>query len=273
MNERRISYVYSFKCEEDLEHFKKLPDAMQKDIESNIAKVICESFVTPADEDYITARFLAQKGMHRAFFWAAAQALEKYLKAFLLMRGVSVNEDRFKGHPVQALHFEACKLDDQLSSINTKPHSSIKIHPNVAKSIELFDANVLLNGIETQGTPDNRYNSFGVIYNTGYLFALDSYIFGLRQKIDAPSIQETLRKMDQDLVDSFNFYNPWFAPEDAEFPELPNEQFNMRLSSTVTTLDFLMGPHAPHGSGLVLQWLNKKMKLPRKVTHSLKQRH
>ncbi|MBN8239137.1 HEPN domain-containing protein [Marinobacter hydrocarbonoclasticus] len=85
MSERRLSYIYSLKCGDELEHFDKLPDYEQANIERYIVQVISDSFVKPADEDYVTARLLVKKGMHRAFFWAACQALEKYLKAFLLM--------------------------------------------------------------------------------------------------------------------------------------------------------------------------------------------
>jgi len=271
MNKRRLSYIYSFKCGDELEHFEKLPDNVQVNIERYIVDVISDSFVKPADEDYVAARLLAQKGMYRAFFWAAAQSLEKYLKAFLLLRGVSVNQSRFKGHPIAALHAEACSVDTELSTVDTKPHSKIKIHPNVSESIEELSVAKLINDIEAQGSPDNRYNSFGVSFNSGYLFALDSFVFGLRQQIGVPPIQETLRKMDQGLVEAFNLYNPWFAPVHGELAEIPNEDFNLRISGSVTTLDILTGSHAPNGSRFVLRWLDKKMKLPGKVRPYLKE--
>lgn len=270
MNEKRLSYVYSFKCEDDLEHFDRLPDETQANIERYIVEVISDSFVKPADEDYVTARLLAQKGMYRAFFWAASQALEKYLKAFLLMRGVSVNQDRFKGHPIAALHAEACSVDAELLTIDTKPHSAINIHPDVSESIGELSVAEFIKDIESQGNPDNRYNSSGVNFNSGYLFALDTFVFGLRQQIGVPPIQETLRKMDQGLVERFNLYNPWFAPVRLDLAEIPNEDFHLRIAGSVTTLDFLIGAHAPHGARYVLHWLNKKMKLPGKVRQHLK---
>lgn len=270
VNEKKLSYVYSFKCGDDLQHFDRLPEVTQVNIERHIVEVITDSFIEPADEDYVTARFLAQKGMHRAFFWAASQALEKYLKAFLLMRGVSVNQNRFKGHPIAALHAEARAVDEQLATVNTKPHTAIQIHSNVSDTIESYSVSEFIDNIEMQGSPDNRYNSFGVSFNSGYLFALDSYVSGLRQQIGVPPIEEVLRKMDQDLVEAFYKYNPWFAQAHIEFAELPNENFKLRLSGAVTTLDFLTGAHAPHESTYVLQWLDRKMKLPKKVRQHLK---
>jgi hypothetical protein len=271
MNECKLNYVYSFKCEDELESFDTMPDRTQADIERYIVKVICDSFVEPADEDYVTARLLAQKGMHRAFFWAASQALEKYLKAFLLMRGVAVNQKRFKGHPIAALHSEACSVDRQLSAVDTRLHTTIKIHLNITESIENFSVTEFINKVEAQGNPDNRYNSFGINFNPGYLFALDSYVFGIRQLIGVPPIQEILKKMEQSLVEAFYEYNPWFMPVHMDFAELPNDDFKLRISGAVTTLDFLTGPHAPHSSRLVLKWLEKKMQLPKKVRQHLKE--
>jgi hypothetical protein len=269
MNKKRLSYTYSFKCTNELKHFDKLSVGVQANIEQYIVKVICESFVDPADEDYITARLLAQKGMHRAFFWAASQALEKYLKAFLLLRGVAVNEKRFKGHPISALYSEACLVDDELAAVEAKYHSEITIHPDVAELFLDVLATDFINDIATQGCPDSRYNPFGISFNSGYLFALDSFIFGLRQKIGVPPIQETLKKVDQGLVEAFYLYNPWFALAPLELAEIPNKNFSLMLSDSVTTLDMLVGAHAPYGSGFALQWLDKKMKLPWKVKEHL----
>jgi hypothetical protein len=186
------------------------------------------------------------------------------------MRGVAVNKYRFKGHPIAALHNKACLVDEQLSTVDTTPHAAINIHSNVSESIDNFSVDDFVINIQTQGSPDNRYNSFGVNFNSGYLFALDSYVSGLRQQIGVPPIQETLRKMEQGLVEAFYEYNPWFAMAHMDFPELPNENFNLSISGTVTTLDLLTGLHAPHGSKFVLQWLDKKMKLPEQVRRHLK---
>lgn len=269
MNKKRLSYIYSFKYEDKFEHFNKLPDEAQGIIERYIVNVISESFVEPADEDYITARLLAQKGMHRAFFWAASQATEKYLKAFLLMRGVSVNRNEFKGHQIGALYNEACSLDNSLAAISTKFHPKIKIHPTVAESFKEISIADFIREIEVHGNPDNRYNSFGVDFNSGYLFALDSFVFGLRRHIGVPNIQETLEKMDHDFVEKFNLYNPWFTQESMNLPEIPNKEFNLIISMTVTTLDRLANKHASNYSRFALQWLDEKMKLPRKVKQHL----
>lgn len=268
MNEKRLSNVYSFKCADVLEHFDRLPDEMQANIEKYIVGVISDSFVKPADEDYVIARLLVQKKMYRAFFWAASQALEKYLKAFLLMRGASVR-DFSRGHSIGTLYREASSLDEDNLTADTQPHSAINVDPNVSESIDKLPVDQFLKVIESQGNSDNRYNSSGVKFNSGYLFALDSFVFGLRQQIGVPSIEETLKKMDQYLVETFNLYNPWFAPLRQDLAKIPNDGFPLRIASSVTTLEILISAHSPHEARYVLRWLDKKMKLPSTVKQHL----
>jgi hypothetical protein len=270
VNNGKLSYAYSFNCKDVIDNFDILPVEMQGNIEYYIASVICDSFIEPADEDYVTARFLAQKGMYRAFFWAASQALEKYLKAFLLMRGTSVNRNCFRGHPIAALYAEASLVDSNILSIDTKPHPSINIRKNASELVAPLSLNEFISDIELQGSPDNRYNSSGVNFNTGYLFALDSFVFGLRNMIGVPPIQESIRKMDQSLTDWFNLYNPWFESASQDLAEIPNEDFDLVMAGSTTTLDFLIGPRPPRCAEHVLHWLNKKMKLPGTVKQHLK---
>lgn len=52
---------------------------------------------------------MAQKGLQRAFYWAAAQSIEKYLKAFLLLNGHSTK--KYKGHSIKDLFDDAVDID------------------------------------------------------------------------------------------------------------------------------------------------------------------
>lgn len=51
------------------------------------ASVTKHSFVKPGDYNYIHARFCRATGLHTEFYWQAAQAIEKYLKAALVANG------------------------------------------------------------------------------------------------------------------------------------------------------------------------------------------
>ncbi|MEM9197676.1 MAG: HEPN domain-containing protein, partial [Pseudomonadota bacterium] len=46
-------------------------------------------FVDRGDEDYLAARLLFWNGIARGSMWSAAQSVEKYVKAVLLLRGHS----------------------------------------------------------------------------------------------------------------------------------------------------------------------------------------
>ena len=118
-----MGFIYSFDMSKDIAHFKHMPEHIQSSAECNAVDVIYESFVVPGDQDYLMSRLLAQKGLPRGFYWAAAQAIEKYLKAFLLMNGEDVK--RFKAHPIKALFEAASRIDSSIADINIVPHKSI----------------------------------------------------------------------------------------------------------------------------------------------------
>jgi hypothetical protein len=47
-------------------------------------------FIKQADQNYFLARFSRIHGIHQEFYWQALQAIEKYLKAGLVLNDVSV---------------------------------------------------------------------------------------------------------------------------------------------------------------------------------------
>lgn len=266
MNRKKSSFYDANKIDGDFDHFDILPDDKKADIENNIISVINESFIKTADEDYITARFLAQKGMHRAFFWAAAQTMEKYLKAFLLMRGYKVKNLKGNKHSIVVLHKRALNVDNcPLSIDDVKPHEAIKFHSDVYIRPHISVDNFVEN-INEFGDANNRYNRFGIEFNYGYLFALDSYVFHLRKQIGLIKIDEflnkNLNKMDQFFVETFYAYNPWFAFESMDYLELPNENFTLRSSGSCTRYETLIGCSSIE-SKTALLWLENRMVLPK----------
>lgn len=260
------NFIYSFNLKEDLTYIDRLPDNVQANIERHIVDVIYESFVVPGDQDYLTARLLAQKGFQRAFYWAAAQSIEKYLKAFLLLNGHSVVDRKFSGHPIKALFDEAASIDCALRSINMTPHVDINIDRDTCKLLKSFTLENFIEDIEIHGSADNRYNSFGVEFNTGHLFALDNLAYALREKIGVPSIKYSFEKIESDLILIFEDNNPRFCSSVGKrHTKIPSKGFPINHSLLVTKLDFLIKHKSEPIYGYALKWLSKKMKLPKKV--------
>ncbi len=205
------------------------------------------------------SRLLAQKGLPRGFYWAAAQAIEKYLKAFLLMNGVDVKG--FKAHPIKALFEAASVIDTSIASLDILPHQSIQVHASVSHHLKTFAIMDFINDIEKHGRADNRYNTLGVEYNTGHLCAMDSLSFKLRRKFGAIPIGESFKKLSPDLILIFEKNNPWFQTRENQY-QIPNEDFPILYSSNVTKFEFLIENESNPAYKIALQWLRKKMKLP-----------
>ncbi len=258
----KIGSIYSFDMSREIAHFKLMPEHIQSSAECNAADVIYESFVVPGDQDYLMSRLLAQKGLPRGFYWAAAQAIEKYLKAFLLMNGEGVKS--FKAHPINALFKAASRIDISIASLSILPHQSIQVDASVSHHLKMFATTDFIDDIERYGCADNRYNTFGVEYNTGHLCAMDSLSFNLRRKIGAIPINESFKKLSPDLILIFEKNNPWFQTEENQMlNRIPSEEFPIQYSSSVTKLEFLIKNESNPAYKIALQWLRGKMKLPK----------
>lgn len=256
------SFLYGFNFKND-PVLSCLPDEVQASIESHIVDVIYESFVTPADEDYLSARLLARKGLPRGFFWAASQAIEKYLKAFLLLGGHAVIGKKFNGHPIKALYQAAAAVDQTIAQIDLKPHENINIDSGSKQYLKAISLEHFIDLIELNGSPHNRYNAFGVKFDTNEVFALDSLIFSLRGKIGVPSVEYSFRGIDEDLISIFQDNNPYFCSTTSmDYTKIPSPAFPMIRSMAVTKLEFLIKNNSTLPYNHALKWLNERMKLP-----------
>jgi hypothetical protein len=258
-----MGFIYSFDMSEVIDHFKLMPEHIQSSAECNAVNVIYESFVVPGDQDYLMSRLLAQKGLPRGFFWAAAQATEKYLKAFLLMNGVGVKD--FKFHPIKELFEAANKIDTSFADLRILPHQGIQVEHSVSHHLKEFTIRGFINELEKHGSADNRYNIIGVEYNTGHLCAMDSLAFQVRRKIGVIPINESFNKLSPDLIVTFERHNPWFQTGIDHPPsQIPSNEFPIQYSSSVTKFEILTKNETNPAYKLALQWLRAKMKLPKK---------
>ncbi len=255
-----MSIIYNFDMSKAISHFKLMPKEIQVSAEVNVVDVIYQSFVVSGDQDYLAARFMAINGLHRAFYWAAAQAVEKYFKAFLLMNGINVQE--YKKHPINKL-FEACQaIDLSISRLDISPSICIPINSSFKEHIRQFTVSQLLKDIETYGSADNRYNLLGIDFNTGHLLALDAFIFKFRALIGVDPIEQSFSNLGLDVLTTFEKYNPWFYP-DVRMIELPHQEFPITKHINVTKYEILEKNAKNPAYRLALVWLRQHMKLPK----------
>ncbi len=255
-----MNFHYSFDLKKDLKekfpYIDKLSDKAQAKIERKIVDVIYESFLIPGDQDYLTARLLAQKGLHRSFFWSACQTIEKYLKALLLLNGRSVNKKKFRGHPIKKLYESAVQL---LPDINLTPHEDLNIDSKNRKLLKSFTVEEFIEDIYNYGDPDNRYNASGVEFDTGHLFALDKLAYSLRGSMRVPDIEESFKNVEESLKSIFQDNNPLFCKiNKSNYSKIPSPQFQIKKSGSVTMLEILI-KNKSQNNDIALLWLKSKM--------------
>lgn len=263
-----MDFFYNFDISRDIPYFNRLPENIQLSAESSVVNVIYQSFVITADQDYLMSRLLAQKGLVRGFYWAAAQAIEKYLKAFLLMNGEGVKN--FKGHPLKRIFEAASRIDSSIAEINILPHQDIEVVDTLTHHLIKFRVQDFINELELHGNANNRYNLFGVKYNTGHLLAMDSFSFQVRKIIGVIPINESFRKLSDDLVMIFEKNNPWFQLKGSLNQDniIPSEEFPIQYSDSCTHLENIQKNKGNTSYNIALKWLKKKMIIKQQKTCS-----
>jgi hypothetical protein len=140
---------------------------MATEIEPDFAyrhSIVDELFIKTADDNYVTARWCFTYGLNVDFFWLGVHALEKYLKASLLLNGSS-GKDHLEGtkrkkygHDIRKLYADVQPLAPELLPANlTRPPviASVGWHD---EPTEKFIGRLLF-----FGQADNRYQLYGYI--------------------------------------------------------------------------------------------------------------
>ena len=152
-------------------------------IHSEQGLIVRELFVDTADDNYIAARWCFVEGLNIDWFWLAVHALEKYMKAALLLNGLSAKDyrdaagkTRAYGHDIAALHEQVRSFaSDLLPNELAKPEQLALDHWS-NETPEAF-----LHRFYSNGNADNRYQIFGFVQHSEDLFKLDSMVFALRR--------------------------------------------------------------------------------------------
>ncbi len=152
---------------------------MSSDLDVLKNSVVTEMFVDTADQNYLIARWAYHRGMFLDFFWNSLHALEKYLKASLLLNGQSAVKNKAGnryGHDLTLLFTEVGNYAGDLSPKKlTQPRQLDRPHwreETPAKFLARFDE---------LGNANNRYNLFGYTQRWEDLHHLDQMVYFARR--------------------------------------------------------------------------------------------
>lgn len=134
-----------------------------------------ELFVRTADENYVTARWCAINRFNTDFLWLGVHALEKYLKAVLLVNGRTA---KGYGHDIIKLYADVRALAGPLLPDRLQKPADLDIHHWFERSAEDFIAHLLDNG-----NADNRYLIYGWTTRSEDLHMLDAMVFAIRRLV------------------------------------------------------------------------------------------
>ena len=142
-------------------------------IHAQQGRLVRELFVNTADDNYITARWCFAEGLNVDYFWLAVHALEKYMKAALLLNGRS---SKSFGHDIVALYEHVKLFASDLLPNNLGRPDGLEVDHWRDETPEAF-----ANRLYRNGNADNRYQIFGFVRHREDLFKLDLMVFALRR--------------------------------------------------------------------------------------------
>jgi len=136
--------------------------------------IINELFIATADDNYVLARWCFDQHLNVDFYWLAVHALEKYLKAILLLNGESAKS---YSHDIVKLYASVKPLAPELfPSVLVKPDDRM---PDEYWHIE--EVSNFIARLHRDGQADNRYQLFGYSRQPEDLWKLDQVVFVLRR--------------------------------------------------------------------------------------------
>jgi HEPN domain-containing protein len=202
-------------------------------------EIVKEMFLHTADENYIIARWAFDQNIQTIYLWNAAQAIEKYVKAALLLNGRALRkqEKNKDGHNIEKLFNELKSVAGDLllesSSIANESRMRMESHP-ISRDF--------LMRLNRDGAPDVRYLMDGSLHLKSDIDALDSAVFAIRRltwpldvpydvKIEGEEAAPTYREY---LKSNVRFFHPHRETlerliQSKECPELSRAALNLNL--------------------------------------------
>lgn len=232
---------------------KKIYHKDQEKFKEKTTEIVCESFIFTGDRDYITARFAFFQNQSHLFLWSSAQALEKYMKAHILLLGKG---SIARTHDLNKLSKEVCSdfLDFDLSIPDLFSKNGIENWPTI-------DRDGFLTRITENGAPNVRYDQIKLDVHLQDLVFLDRLAFKLRHNLVEDKVIEC-KTVGNKLKEYFFNLNFPFAPADHKHPELNGLRY---FHTTVTTLEAALNGIYGH-KDIYEEWAKDSMDM-RSVDH------
>ena len=152
-------------------------------IHADQSRIVRELFVDTADDNYVAARWCFVEGLNVDYLWLGVHALEKYMKAALLLNGRSgkgyLDGDgklRHFGHDIVALYECVKAFASDLLPNNLAQPGGLELGHWRDEEPEDF-----VRRLYRDGNADNRYQLFGFVQHREDLFKLDTMVFALRR--------------------------------------------------------------------------------------------
>ncbi len=138
-----------------------------------------ELFIDTADDNYVAARWCYHNGLDVDFFWLAVHSLEKYLKAALLLNGLSSkklgHEMRNFGHEIERLYAAVEPLAPELLDAPLRKPPQYEFDTWSSETVDEF-----VKRLYGEGQAHNRYHLFGHIKYMEDFFKFDQLVFAVR---------------------------------------------------------------------------------------------
>ena len=145
--------------------------------------IVRELFVDTADDNYIAARWCFFEALNVDYFWLAVHALEKYMKAALLLNGQSAKRYRDQAGKFRSLRHNIVALYEQVAPLASDLLPSKLAQPDHLQIAHWRDETpeAFVRRFYDNGNADNRYQIFGFVQHGEDLFKLDAMAFVLRR--------------------------------------------------------------------------------------------
>lgn len=141
--------------------------------ERSAYEIVRQTFVDTADDNYVVARWCFRNSLNVDFKWLAVHALEKYMKAALVLNGV----------PVKGLGHDVREIYDKLERIAGDLLPKLLAKPERASAVFWKEETPrrFLERLYQDGNADNRYMLFGYVRYVEDIFKLDRTVFSVRR--------------------------------------------------------------------------------------------